>query len=121
MPFTPSKAVTITASCAIVGFSVLATLRLSETVTHAQLPSPSMLISDLAVRTVVTGLTQPTSMAFLGDGRFFVIEKGSGKVKLVVNGKVQSEVLDLAVNNASERGLLGIALHPNFPSNPEPL
>jgi aldose sugar dehydrogenase len=27
-------------------------------------------------------------------------------------------VLDLAVNNASERGLLGIALHPNFPDNP---
>jgi glucose/arabinose dehydrogenase len=31
---------------------------------------------------------------------------------------VQSEVLDLAVNNASERGLLGIALHPDFPANP---
>jgi glucose/arabinose dehydrogenase len=27
-------------------------------------------------------------------------------------------VLDLGVNFASERGLLGIALHPNFPSNP---
>ena len=26
--------------------------------------------------------------------------------------------LDLAVNSASERGLLGIALHPNFPTNP---
>lgn len=33
-------------------------------------------------------------------------------------GAVQSTVLDLAVNFASERGLLGIALHPNFPANP---
>jgi glucose/arabinose dehydrogenase len=29
-----------------------------------------------------------------------------------------STVLDLAVNFASERGLLGIALHPNFPGDP---
>src|SRR4051812_14254460 len=36
----------------------------------------------------------------------------------VVNGAVQSTVLDLAVNSASERGLLGIALHPDFPGNP---
>jgi glucose/arabinose dehydrogenase len=31
---------------------------------------------------------------------------------------VQETVLDLAVNSASERGLLGIALHPQFPGNP---
>jgi len=30
---------------------------------------------------------------------------------------VQGAVLDLAVNSASERGLLGIALHPSFASN----
>ena len=37
----------------------------------------------------------------------------------VVNGVLQpGEVLDVAVNNASERGLLGIAIHPNFPSTP---
>ena len=47
-----------------------------------------------------------------------VTEKASGHVKRVVNGAVQSTVLDLAVNSASERGLLGIALHPDFPLNP---
>ena len=31
---------------------------------------------------------------------------------------LQGTVLDLAVNNASERGLLGIALHPAFPAVP---
>src|SRR6266481_5240125 len=35
----------------------------------------------------------------------------------VVNGVVQSTVLDLAVNSAVERGLLGIALHPDFKEN----
>ena len=37
----------------------------------------------------------------------------------VTNGAVQATpALDLAVNSASERGLLGIALHPRFPRNP---
>jgi aldose sugar dehydrogenase len=46
-----------------------------------------------------------------------VLEKASGRVKRVVDGQVRGVVLDLAVNSASERGLLGIALHPKFRSN----
>jgi len=72
----------------------------------------------LGVATVVTGLNQPIAMAFLGPDDFLVTEKASGQVKRVVNGLVTSVVLDLAVNSGSERGLLGIALHPNFPSTP---
>jgi len=82
-----------------------------------QSSGPSMLDTNLSVRTVVTGLSQPTSMAFLGLNDFFILEKDTGKVKRVVNGTVQSTVLDLAVNSASERGLLGIALHPGFRNN----
>jgi glucose/arabinose dehydrogenase len=73
-----------------------------------------MLDPNLSVKTVVSGLSQPTSMAFIGNNDFFVLEKNTGKVQRVTNGSVQSTVLDLAVNSASERGLLGIALHPNF-------
>ncbi len=47
-----------------------------------------------------------------------VLEKNTGQVQRVVNGAVQATVLDLAVNFGSERGLLGIALHPDFPANP---
>ena len=50
--------------------------------------------------------------------QMFVIEKNTGQVKLVTNGIVTATVLDLAVNFASERGLLGIALHPRFPRRP---
>ncbi|HZJ15614.1 MAG TPA: PQQ-dependent sugar dehydrogenase [Chthoniobacteraceae bacterium] len=70
------------------------------------------------MRTVVGNLDQPTTTAFLGPNDFFVLEKATGQVKRVVNGVVQSTVLDLAVNSGSERGLLGIALHPNFPATP---
>ena len=79
---------------------------------------PTMLDTNLAVRTVVVGLSQPTSMAFIGPSDFLVLEKASGKVRRVTNGVVQATVLDLAVNSGSERGLLGIALQPDFPGNP---
>src|SRR6266498_4362418 len=79
---------------------------------------PTMLDPSLTVRTVVSGLTTPSSIAFLGPNDMLVLEKNTGKVLRVVNGVVQGAVLDLAVNNASERGLLGIALHPDFPANP---
>jgi hypothetical protein len=39
-------------------------------------------------------------------------------VKRVVNGVVDSTAIDPPVNFGSERGLLGIALHPDFPTNP---
>jgi glucose/arabinose dehydrogenase len=77
-----------------------------------------MLHPDLAVRPVVTGLTTPTSMAFIGPNDILVLEKNTGKVQRVVNGAIQGTVLDLTVNFFSERGLLGIALHPGFPANP---
>jgi aldose sugar dehydrogenase len=83
----------------------------------ARAVDPSVLPSDLAVRTVVSGLELPTTMAFIGADDMFVLEKSTGKVQRVVGGAVQSTVMDLAVNNASERGLLGIALDPGFASN----
>ena len=46
-----------------------------------------------------------------------VLEKNTGRVLRVTDGVVQGPVLDLAVNSFSERGLLGIALHPFFPFN----
>lgn len=79
---------------------------------------PEMTVPNLAVRTASSGFVTPISMAFLGANDFFVLEKNTGKVKRIVNGTVQGTVLDLGVNFASERGLLGIALHPDFPSNP---
>ena len=63
-------------------------------------------------------LVTPTSIAFIGSAGMLVLERNTGKVQRVVNGRLHSTALDLAVNFASERGLLGIALHPDFPANP---
>jgi aldose sugar dehydrogenase len=79
---------------------------------------PTMLHPTLGVRTVTAGLVTPTSLAFIGAKDFLVLEKNTGKVQRVVNATIHSTVLDLAVNFGSERGLLGIALHPGFPANP---
>ena len=43
-----------------------------------------------------------------------MLEKATGKVQHVINGALVGTALDLAVNSASERGLLGIALDPDF-------
>jgi aldose sugar dehydrogenase len=72
---------------------------------------------DLGVRAAVSGLDNPVSMAFVDDDEMLVLEKNTGRVKRVVDGEVRSIVLDLNVNSASERGLLGIALHPKFKRN----
>jgi uncharacterized repeat protein (TIGR01451 family) len=79
--------------------------------------APCMLDPNLGVNTVVSGLAEPTGVVFLGPDDFLVTEKSTGKVKRITGGVLQGVVLDLAVNSASERGLLGIALHPNFASN----
>src|SRR5258708_6361721 len=89
-----------------------------ETDVEDQVPVPVTIDPDLAVSTVVSGLSEPTGLAFLGSDDFLVLEKGTGRVKRVVNGTVQSTpVLELPVNSFSERGLLGIALHPDFAKN----
>ncbi|MBC8029575.1 MAG: PQQ-dependent sugar dehydrogenase [Pyrinomonadaceae bacterium] len=92
----------------------------SATVTtfiQAAAASPLMLDDNLTVSTVLNGLDQPTSLAFVGANEFFVLERATGRVQRVLNGALQGAALDLNVNSFSERGLLGIALHPQFAQN----
>ena len=59
-----------------------------------------------------------TSMAFLGPNDILVLEKNTGKVDRIVNGKMLPQpVLDVAVANKIERGLLGIAVAPSLSSD----
>ncbi len=83
--------------------------------TPLQLLDPALQVSTV----VSSGLTQPIGVVFLGSNDFLVPEKSSGQIKRVINGVVQAmPVLDLAVNSASERGLLSVVLHPRFPTQP---
>jgi glucose/arabinose dehydrogenase len=72
--------------------------------------------SDTAV---VTGLDQPTDFAFLPDGRILILEK-PGRVKIApAGGGAPTLALDMtaSVDEFSERGLLGVCLHPQFATN----
>jgi aldose sugar dehydrogenase len=107
-----------TAVAALVSCVGIAGIAVSPVRMGAQAPQPEMTVPDLGVRTVVSGLVTPTTLAFLGPDDMLVLEKNTGRVQRVVNGILHSTVLDLAVNFGSERGLLGVALHPHFPGTP---
>lgn len=99
--------------CRVLGFTTLLVGLLPVTSSFAQwVNDPNLVVTVLPA----PGLALPTGMRFLDGDSIFVIEKNSGQVKLVENG-VSSVVLDLDVNTLSERGLLGIELHPDFATN----
>ena len=66
---------------------------------------------------VTAALANPTAMALAPDGRFFITQQG-GALRVVKNGALlPTPFLDLAVDDAGERGLLGVALDPGFAGN----
>src|SRR5215212_8361110 len=70
---------------------------------------------------VISGLTNPSNVEFSQDGRVFVAEK-SGLIKVFdgLSDTTPTTFADLRtkVHNFWDRGLLGLALDPNFPTNP---
>ena len=75
---------------------------------------------QLAVQVVASNLTSPLYLtAPAGDARLFVVEQ-PGRVVIVQNGQVlATPFLDIRsqVGSGGERGLLGMAFHPNYASN----
>ena len=70
---------------------------------------------------VASGLDHPVLVTHAGDGskRLFVLEQ-PGQIKIVQNGQVLSTpYLDIRtkVSYGGERGLLGLAFHPNYKTN----
>ena len=65
----------------------------------------------------VTGLSGSTAIAQAPDGRMFVAQQG-GALRVVKNGALlAAPFMQLSVDAAGERGLIGVALHPGFASN----
>jgi aldose sugar dehydrogenase len=86
---------------------------LAGCVSVAAQAQPLLEDDNLEAELVVGDLDLPTTMAFIGDNDFFVLEKNSGQVIRVTDG-VKDIVLDLDVASGGERGLLGIAVHPDL-------
>jgi len=65
----------------------------------------------------VAGLSNSTQFAQAPDGRLFVSQQG-GAMRVVKNGMLlPTPFVTLAVDSNGERGLLGVAFHPNFAAN----
>lgn len=66
---------------------------------------------------VVSGLVEPTAICFAPDGRLFVAEI-NGAIRVVENGVLlPTPVLTLDVETNQEQGILGLAVHPQFPDS----
>ncbi len=77
--------------------------------------------TSVALKPVVTGLRSPVALTDPDDGtsRLFVAEQG-GRIRVIKNGALLSKpFLDISrqVSSGGERGLLGIAFHPNYRAN----
>lgn len=71
----------------------------------------------LPVTVVASGLDIAWAMAFTPDGRLFITER-PGRLRVVINDVLQAApVMTIAVSNAGEGGLLGLAADPSFATN----
>jgi glucose/arabinose dehydrogenase len=103
-------------------FVALATLVSSVVVWSAAQPAAAATLQPgFQEEIVFSGLTEPTAVRFSPDGRVFVAEK-SGLVKVFdsLTDTTPTVFVDLRtqVHNFWDRGLLDVALPPNFPTNP---
>jgi glucose/arabinose dehydrogenase len=79
-------------------------------------PQAPLLVPAGFSDTAVTNVSQPTALAFTPDGRMLVTGQ-DGRLRVYLNG-VLTTALDLRIGdkvcNNFERGLLGVAVDPNF-------
>jgi len=69
---------------------------------------------------VVTGVKLPTSFAITPDNRIFIAEK-AGVVRVWHEGELLPDPfvdMRFEVNDAGDRGMMGITVHPQFPAQP---
>jgi glucose/arabinose dehydrogenase len=83
-------------------------------------PSPTILgPATMSFKAVVGSLPSPIGVSVApGDPRLFVIGQG-GQIIIVSGGKVAGTFLDISkiISCCGERGLLGLAFHPQYVSN----
>jgi glucose/arabinose dehydrogenase len=95
-----------------IGLASMATLSLAA-VTHA-----ATLPAGFAETRIASGVTSPTAMAVAPDGRIFVTQQ-TGALRVIRDGVLLTQpFVTLSTNTLGERGLLGVALDPNFATTP---
>jgi glucose/arabinose dehydrogenase len=100
----------------IVSLLVLAVLLLSLVV-----PATTAAAFKISLARITSGLSSPTQITNAGDGtgRLFVVEK-RGTIRVIQGGVLKpGYFMDIRslVSETGERGLLGLAFHPDFKTN----
>ncbi len=90
--------------------TLAALLVLAGASAHAGTPQPGF--DDTSV---ISGLSFPTAVAFLPNGRMLVTQKGGALLR--VDAGVATTLTTIPVCSGSEMGLLGVAVDPNFATN----
>lgn len=75
---------------------------------------------EVSIELFKEGFSKPLNLQHANDERLFIVEQG-GKIKIIQeNGTVNPiPFLDISelISNGGERGLLGLAFHPNYTDN----
>jgi len=82
-------------------------------------PAPPAVAAG-SISVYMAGLNWPTALAFAPDGRIFFAERFTGNIRIIDGGTLLSAPFYTLANTATsgERGLLGLALDPDFSSSP---
>ncbi len=75
---------------------------------------------DVSLQSFYSGLSSPVGMYHCGDNRLFVLEQNQSDIEIInTSGEYIGKFLDLTglTSTGSERGLLGLAFHPNYQQN----
>lgn len=82
----------------------------------SQTPTPL----QIQLQQVATGLAAPVGIYSAGDQRLFILEQAQGDIEIILtDGTYVGKFLDITglISTGGERGLLGMAFHPNYANN----
>ncbi len=79
------------------------------------------LAQEIELKSFSTGFSSPINIKNAGDSRLFVVER-AGLIQIVnsdgsKNGTPFLNINPIVINGGGERGLLGLAFHPNYATN----
>ncbi len=85
-----------------------------------RLSAQSLTPPDIVLETFYTGANVPVGIYNCGDHRLFILEQNQADIEIIdTTGQYIGKFLDLSslASTGGERGLLGLAFHPNYLTN----
>jgi glucose/arabinose dehydrogenase len=81
----------------------------------------SVVAQTINLETFASGFSSPVAIVNAGDARLFVVQRGGAIRILNANGTINTTnfltLTSATISSGGERGLLGLAFHPNYATN----